>query len=406
MGMEDPAVAQARQREQAMSGLDMSSPEAIMQRAQQIQYPRLKMQLQMLAQQMKEKQVDLDLKKAHAQYYMQGGTSSKASMAQKIEIARREAVKRGTDLNLTGEALANYVANEVSSAIALAKRMGATIEDGVTSSGVMSTPDMTAGTLSPMSDIAISGPLTADMKKAIIADAMKSGDIEAAKAIAAIPVGSQLPTPTKAESAGAVEAAKQGAKIVETTGPNGAVFAPASTAVGQTPAQYSPAVKGAMEAASTRGKSVGEEQAGLPKQEEALIATQNAIKILDKGIYTGMYGPAQKIAVAATPGVDKTKVANTDEFLSIIGQSVIPRLKEFGGNDSNQELQFLQKVQGGDITMQESAIRNVLIEAERKIQRGIDRVRAGMDANGNPKGQSVNQQFGMPPPGAVRRRNQ
>jgi hypothetical protein len=44
-------VQEARKREQALSGLDMSSPESIMQRAQQITDPRLKMQLQMLAQQ-------------------------------------------------------------------------------------------------------------------------------------------------------------------------------------------------------------------------------------------------------------------------------------------------------------------------------------------------------------------
>ena len=51
LGLENREVAQAKAREAALSGLDMSSPEAIMQRAQQIQDPRLKMQLQMLAQQ-------------------------------------------------------------------------------------------------------------------------------------------------------------------------------------------------------------------------------------------------------------------------------------------------------------------------------------------------------------------
>jgi hypothetical protein len=51
LGMENMEVQEARKREQALSGLDMSSPESIMQRAQQITDPQLKMKLQMLAQQ-------------------------------------------------------------------------------------------------------------------------------------------------------------------------------------------------------------------------------------------------------------------------------------------------------------------------------------------------------------------
>jgi hypothetical protein len=51
LGIQNSAMAEAEARQAALSGLDMSSPESIMQRAQQITDPRLKMQLQMLAQQ-------------------------------------------------------------------------------------------------------------------------------------------------------------------------------------------------------------------------------------------------------------------------------------------------------------------------------------------------------------------
>ena len=51
LGIQNPAIAEAEARQAALSGLDMSSPESIMQRAQQVTDPRLKMQLQMLAQQ-------------------------------------------------------------------------------------------------------------------------------------------------------------------------------------------------------------------------------------------------------------------------------------------------------------------------------------------------------------------
>lgn len=56
LGMEDPAVAEAKARETAISGLDTSNPEAILQRAAQVQDPRLKMRLTQLAQQLKEQQ--------------------------------------------------------------------------------------------------------------------------------------------------------------------------------------------------------------------------------------------------------------------------------------------------------------------------------------------------------------
>lgn len=60
MGMVDPAVQEAQQRQTALQGLDVSSPESIMQRAMQIQDPRLKTQLVMLAQQ---RQAEIDKSK-------------------------------------------------------------------------------------------------------------------------------------------------------------------------------------------------------------------------------------------------------------------------------------------------------------------------------------------------------
>lgn len=50
LGMEDAAVAEAKARETALSGLDTSNPEAILQRAAQVQDPRLKLRLTQLAQ--------------------------------------------------------------------------------------------------------------------------------------------------------------------------------------------------------------------------------------------------------------------------------------------------------------------------------------------------------------------
>jgi len=102
--------------------------------------------------------------------------------------------------------------------------------------------------------------------------------------------------------------------------------------------------------------------------------------MLDKGIYTGAYAQIKRGAVKWTPGVNTDKAAQTEEFLSHIGNIVIPRLKEFGGNDSNEEMRYLTRVMGGDITLEEKAIRGILNSAEFKIKRGIDRFNAGQPA--------------------------
>jgi hypothetical protein len=60
-GLQNPAVAEAQARQAALTGLDISSPESILQRAQQVQDPKIKMQLMMLADQKKKEQMALSL---------------------------------------------------------------------------------------------------------------------------------------------------------------------------------------------------------------------------------------------------------------------------------------------------------------------------------------------------------
>lgn len=65
MGMENPEVEQAKMREQALSGIDPSDPKSLLERAQQIQDPQLKMRLVMAARdaQAKQQQSMLALRK-------------------------------------------------------------------------------------------------------------------------------------------------------------------------------------------------------------------------------------------------------------------------------------------------------------------------------------------------------
>jgi hypothetical protein len=72
MGLPNPQVAEAQVRQAALQGLDISSPESILQRAQQVQDPKLKMQLMLIAREAQAKQQQM------------------ASEAAKVKLAERK----------------------------------------------------------------------------------------------------------------------------------------------------------------------------------------------------------------------------------------------------------------------------------------------------------------------------
>ena len=125
------------------------------------------------------------------------------------------------------------------------------------------------------------------------------------------------------------------------------------------------------------GKKLGEEVIDVKGKEAALDSVAAARKLLDggKGVYAGAYGPAQQFIAKYTGIGSADKAARTEEFLAYIGETVVPRLKEFGGNDSEQELAYLNRIMGGDITMEPKALDRILQSAETKIRKGIERLR-------------------------------
>lgn len=159
---------------------------------------------------------------------------------------------------------------------------------------------------------------------------------------------------------------------------------PQTIIVGQKP-QYDIALQEAIAEAKARGTkrgaAIGEQQGNIPLKEDALSAVKSAKSILDKGIYTGAYADIQKSIAKYTPGMDTEKAANTEDFISAIGNTIVPRLKEFGGNDSNEELKYLQRIQGGDIKFEKKALQSILDRTEKFIERGIYRAQKGADPN-------------------------
>ena len=136
--------------------------------------------------------------------------------------------------------------------------------------------------------------------------------------------------------------------------------------------------------AKAMGMDVGKQAAGIEGKYSALDSLAEAKKMLKSGIYAGAYGPEQMAAAKYTLGAagSKQRVENTEQFMSHIGNVVIPRLQEFGGNDSVEELKYLQRVMGGEQRLEPKSLERILDSADRKINKGIERVQAQAQAAG------------------------
>ena len=128
------------------------------------------------------------------------------------------------------------------------------------------------------------------------------------------------------------------------------------------------------------GRAAAEQTALIQGKEDALSSIREAKKLLkskdgEYNIFTGGWASVQKGIAKFGGGIvgNKDKLANTQKYISYIGNTVIPRLKEFGGNDSNQELAFLEGVMGGDTSFEPEALEGILDSAEKKIVAGIKR---------------------------------
>lgn len=136
------------------------------------------------------------------------------------------------------------------------------------------------------------------------------------------------------------------------------------------------------------GKAVGKDVAAIENKYTALDSVGDALAMVDAGINAGFYGPTKQFVAKATGGLvgSQEKVENTERFLSYVGNVVIPRLQEFGGNDSVEELKYLRQVMAGEITLEPNSIRRILQDADKKIKRGIERTQRQVEsaAKGTP----------------------
>lgn len=129
-------------------------------------------------------------------------------------------------------------------------------------------------------------------------------------------------------------------------------------------------------AGKAAAKVIGENAANIESQYSLQTGISDALKLIDKGIYAGAYGPEKGFVAKYSGGAigDPKKVQNTEVFMANIGEIVIPRLQQFGGNDSNEELKYLQKVVAGDQRLEPESMKRILASAEKKIRNNIARL--------------------------------
>jgi hypothetical protein len=128
------------------------------------------------------------------------------------------------------------------------------------------------------------------------------------------------------------------------------------------------------EAAKKAGAIIGTNVANIENQFSLQTAYTDAIALLDQGIYGGAIGPERQFIAKYTGIGSPQKVQNTEVFMANIGEIVIPRLVQFGGNDSNEELKYLQNVVAGNQRLEPESMKRILKSAEKKVQNNIKRL--------------------------------
>jgi hypothetical protein len=165
--------------------------------------------------------------------------------------------------------------------------------------------------------------------------------------------------------------------------------------------------KQAEAAASKGGQVVGDAAARIQSGFNSRDALVQARQMLDKGIYAGAYGPLGEQVARFTGGVlgSTDRVANTQEFRSYIGKTVMPMMAMLGGSDSNEELKKMEAIMAANTTLEPKAMKNILDSALAAVERDIKRIQMQQQAVQGGQPLPTGPIEGSPTPKATRRFN-
>jgi hypothetical protein len=98
-----------------------------------------------------------------------------------------------------------------------------------------------------------------------------------------------------------------------------------------------------------------------------------ARKALDDGAITGMFaaGKVNLQKLGAMFDIPAAQAENTEVLRSAIGSGVLAHIKELGANPSNTDRDYIEKVQGGQISLEEGSIRRILDIQEKYARQAI-----------------------------------
>jgi hypothetical protein len=129
------------------------------------------------------------------------------------------------------------------------------------------------------------------------------------------------------------------------------------------------ATKGGETLGSAEGKAAGEALEQARNNETQVGGLQEALTLLDEGIYAGGYGAAGEKIAQLGGGVvgDKGKLARTQVFRSKLGSNVLPMMQALGGSDTIEELNYVKAIVGGNTEYESDALRVVIQSFIKKI---------------------------------------
>lgn len=120
---------------------------------------------------------------------------------------------------------------------------------------------------------------------------------------------------------------------------------------------------------------------GVP---ERIGLIHDARRQLDQGAITGAVAD-WRLTAAKLFGLSPDQVANTETFRATVGREVLSNIKALGANPSNADRDYIERVSGGQITLDEASLRRILDINEkyaRQALRNFNRdAKALMDRN-------------------------
>jgi hypothetical protein len=107
--------------------------------------------------------------------------------------------------------------------------------------------------------------------------------------------------------------------------------------------------------------------------QETIPQIHEARRQIDLGANTGMFaeGKTNLQKVGALFGLPAEQAVNTETLRAAIGTQVLTHAKALGANPSNADRDYIEKVQGGNIALEEGSIRKILDMQEKWARQGI-----------------------------------